>query len=142
MDSQGPISRIPGLDPLWLLNHYQFQDHENQNGPGQAIIFFSRSAGPGSNRFPVGFSDDNIVTWNSLKFQPEFAAIASNIGYMVEPRLWPLATWAVRETTKWQLGGCNLGFFSESLPFSGSIPRTADGHPRNRGIMEETIATS
>ncbi|KAG6139077.1 hypothetical protein E4U35_007245 [Claviceps purpurea] len=22
---QGPISRIPGLDPLWELNHYQFQ---------------------------------------------------------------------------------------------------------------------
>ncbi|KAG6175995.1 hypothetical protein E4U36_008320 [Claviceps purpurea] len=40
---QGPISRIPGLDPLWELNHYQFQfffqDHENQDGPGQATFF-------------------------------------------------------------------------------------------------------
>ncbi|KAG6023902.1 hypothetical protein E4U19_004068 [Claviceps sp. Clav32 group G5] len=42
---QGPISRIPGLYPLWLLNHYQFQDHENQNGPeqvpGYQFFFFA-----------------------------------------------------------------------------------------------------
>ncbi|KAK2591817.1 hypothetical protein QQS21_010485 [Conoideocrella luteorostrata] len=77
---QGPISRIPGLDPLWLLNHFHFQDHVRQNGEGKGIIF-SRYAGPGSHRYPVGFSGDSIVTWESLKFQPEFTATASNIGY-------------------------------------------------------------
>lgn len=77
---QGPTSRIPGLDPLWLLNYYHFQDSVNQNGQGKAIIF-SRYAGPGSHRYPVGFSGDTIVTWESLKFQPEFTATASNIGY-------------------------------------------------------------
>lgn len=77
---QGPISRIPGLDPLWLLNYFHFQDHVNQNGEGKGIIF-SRYAGPGSHRYPVGFSGDSIRTWESLRFQPEFTATASNIGY-------------------------------------------------------------
>lgn len=77
---QGPICRIPGLDPLWLLNHFHFLDHVNQNGEGRGMIF-SRYGGPGSHRYPVGFSGDSIVSWESLKFQPEFTATASNIGY-------------------------------------------------------------
>ncbi|KAJ4266279.1 hypothetical protein NW762_004263 [Fusarium torreyae] len=77
---QGPYSRVRGLDPLWLLNHYHFLDHEKENGEGKAIIF-SRFGGPGSHRYPVGFSGDSIMTWESLEFQPEFTATASNIGY-------------------------------------------------------------
>ncbi|UPK97180.1 hypothetical protein LCI18_008115 [Fusarium solani-melongenae] len=77
---QGPYSRVVGLDPLWLLNHYHFLDHERQNGKGNAVIF-SRFGGPGSHRYPVGFSGDSIMTWESLEFQPEFTATASNIGY-------------------------------------------------------------
>ncbi|OAA38616.1 Glycoside hydrolase, family 31 [Metarhizium rileyi] len=77
---QGPISRVPGLDPLWLLNHFHFRDHVNKNGQGRGIIF-SRYAGPGSHRYPVGFSGDSIRSWDSLRFQPEFTATASNIGY-------------------------------------------------------------
>ena len=42
---------------------------------------FSRYAGPGSHRYPVGFSGDTIITWESLDFQPYFTATASNIGY-------------------------------------------------------------
>ena len=42
---------------------------------------FSRYAGPGSHRYPVGFSGDTVVTWESLDFQPYFTATASNIGY-------------------------------------------------------------
>ncbi|KAI1065025.1 hypothetical protein LB507_000762 [Fusarium sp. FIESC RH6] len=77
---QGPYSRVRGLDPLWLLNHYHFLDHQKQNGVDKAIIF-SRFGGPGSHRYPVGFSGDSIMTWESLEFQPEFTATASNIGY-------------------------------------------------------------
>ncbi|KAF4980244.1 hypothetical protein FZEAL_3703 [Fusarium zealandicum] len=77
---QGPYSRVKGLDPLWLLNHYHFLDHEQQNGAERGIIF-SRFGGPGSHRYPVGFSGDTIMTWESLEFQPEFTATASNIGY-------------------------------------------------------------
>ncbi|KAH8690286.1 putative alpha-xylosidase [Talaromyces proteolyticus] len=75
---QGKHSRIPGVDPLWVLNHFQFLDSK-QNG--QLPLTFSRYAGPGSHRYPVGFSGDSIVTWESLQFQPEFTASASNIGF-------------------------------------------------------------
>jgi alpha-glucosidase (family GH31 glycosyl hydrolase) len=77
---QGSHSRVPGLDPLWLLNHFHFIDQEHVKGKSEALIF-SRYAGPGSHRYPVGFSGDSVATWASLEFQPEFTATASNIGY-------------------------------------------------------------
>lgn len=42
---------------------------------------FSRYAGPGSHRYPIGFSGDTHITWESLDFQPYFTNTASNIGY-------------------------------------------------------------
>jgi alpha-glucosidase (family GH31 glycosyl hydrolase) len=75
---QGEYSRVKGVDPLWVLNHYHFLDNARNN---KRPLTFSRYAGPGSHRYPVGFSGDSIVTWASLDFQPEFTATASNIGY-------------------------------------------------------------
>ena len=75
---QGSHSRIPGIDPLWVLNHFHFVDNKLHH---KRPLTFSRYAGPGSHRYPVGFSGDTIVTWDSLAFQPEFTATASNIGY-------------------------------------------------------------
>ncbi|KAJ5782685.1 hypothetical protein N7457_004459 [Penicillium paradoxum] len=75
---QGTYSRIPGIDPLWVLNHYQFLDSSLDN---KRPLTFSRYAGPGSHRYPIGFSGDTVVSWDSLHFQPEFTATASNIGY-------------------------------------------------------------
>jgi len=75
---QGRHSRIPGVDPLWMLNHYHFLDSQRN---GNRPLTFSRYAGPGSHRYPVGFSGDTVVSWESLDFQPEFTATASNIGY-------------------------------------------------------------
>ena len=66
------------LDPLWMLNHLHILDISRS---GKRPMFFSRYSGPGSQRYPVGFSGDTIVTWASLKFQPYFTATASNIGY-------------------------------------------------------------
>ena len=77
---QGTETRVPGLDPLWLLNHFHYLDTARSQGEAQALIF-SRYAGPGSHRYPIGFSGDSIMTWASLEFQPEFTATASNIGY-------------------------------------------------------------
>ena len=74
----GGISKIEGLDPLWVLNHYHYLDNGRT---GKRPMTFSRYAGPGSHRYPVGFSGDTIVTWDSLNFQPYFTATASNIGY-------------------------------------------------------------
>ena len=66
------------LDPLWMLNHLHIADIKRN---GKRPMFFSRFSGPGSHRYPVGFSGDTYVTWASLDFQPYFTATASNIGY-------------------------------------------------------------
>lgn len=75
---QGRWSRVPGLDPLWLLNHLHYLDSARK---GRRPLTFSRYAGPGSHRYPVGFSGDSVISWASLEFQPYFTATASNIGY-------------------------------------------------------------
>ena len=61
-----------------MLNHYHYLDNARD---GKRPLTFSRYAGPGSHRYPVGFSGDSIVTWESLNFQPYFTSTASNIGY-------------------------------------------------------------
>lgn len=66
------------LDPLWMLNHLHIADIKRN---GKRPMFFSRFSGPGSQRYPVGFSGDTFVTWESLDFQPYFTSTASNIGY-------------------------------------------------------------
>ena len=68
---QGPYSTIAGVDPLWVLNHFHFLNNKRDN---KRPLTFSRFAGPGSHRYPVGFSGDSVVTWESLDFQPEFTA--------------------------------------------------------------------
>ena len=75
---QGETTRLPGLDPLWILNHYHYLYAEKGSSRG---LLLSRYAGPGSHRYPVGFSGDTHITWESLQFQPYFTATASNIGY-------------------------------------------------------------
>ncbi len=75
---QGTKSKMEHLDPLWLLNHYYFKDQEGRN---VRPMIFSRYAGPGSHRYPVGFSGDTYATWKSLQLQPYFTLTASNIGY-------------------------------------------------------------
>ncbi len=75
---QGGVTRQPGLDPLWILNHLHYLDSGRD---GHWPMTFSRYAGPGSHRYPVGFSGDSVITWDMLRFQPYFTATASNIGY-------------------------------------------------------------
>ncbi len=76
---QGTQSQIAGLDPLWWLNHLHFYDL-GRDGTKRPFIF-SRWGGLGNHRYPIGFSGDTIVTWESLTFQPEFTATAANVGY-------------------------------------------------------------
>lgn len=75
---QGTASSVAGLDPLWLLNHYHSIDIARD---GKRPLILSRYAGLGSHRYPLGFSGDTRVSWDSLKFQPYFTANASNAGY-------------------------------------------------------------
>ena len=75
---QGTGTGIPGLDPLWALNHY----HTLDSGRGEKRpLILSRYAGLGSHRYPLGFSGDSITTWKSLDFQPYFTNNAANAGY-------------------------------------------------------------
>lgn len=75
---QGSNCKIEGLDPLWIFNHFHFLDSKRN---GKRPMTFSRYAGPGSHRYPIGFSGDTVITWKSLDFQPYFTETASNIGY-------------------------------------------------------------
>ena len=75
---QGTKTKIPGLDPLWALNHY----HTIDSGRGdKRPRILSRYAGLGSHRYPLGFSGDTHCTWKSLDFQPYFTNSAANAGY-------------------------------------------------------------
>ena len=75
---QGKNTKVPGLDPLWALNHYHTLDGGRGN---QRPLILSRYAGLGSHRYPLGFSGDSHCTWESLRFQPYFTANAANAGY-------------------------------------------------------------
>lgn len=74
---QGSASRLEGLDPLWALNHYHFLDRRETGVP----LILSRYCGAGAHRYPLGFSGDTIVTWETLRYLPYFTATASNAGY-------------------------------------------------------------
>ena len=75
---QGKKSKLPGLDPLWALNHYHYRASAANAGAG---LILSRYAGLGSHRYPLGFSGDTGINWRVLKFQPYFTANAANAGY-------------------------------------------------------------
>ena len=74
----GEHSHLPGLDPLWMLNHTHFHASGRH---GRRPLTFSRYTERGGHRYPVGFSGDTIVSWASLAFQPVFTATAANAGY-------------------------------------------------------------
>lgn len=76
---QGSRSRLAGLDPLWALNHFHFQDHA-RDGRRRPFVF-SRWGGLGNHRYPIGFSGDTVIQWRSLAFQPYFTSTAANVAY-------------------------------------------------------------
>ncbi|GAA2313932.1 glycoside hydrolase family 31 protein [Streptomyces kunmingensis] len=131
---QGGTSRIPGVDPLWLLNHFHFLDSGRE---GRRPMAFSRYAGPGSHRYGIGFSGDAVVSWDSLAFQPEFTASAANIGYSWWSHDIGGHTRGVRDdelATRWlQLGVFSpiLRLHSASNPFIRKEPWEFPREPRH-----------
>lgn len=93
---QGSHSSMKGLDPLWALNHYHYLDNGLEHEP----LILSRYCGVGSHRYPLGFSGDTFVTWETLDYLPYFTATASNIGY----------TWWSHD-----IGGHMLGYKDDEL---------------------------
>ncbi|MFW5714094.1 MAG: TIM-barrel domain-containing protein [Brevefilum sp.] len=76
---QGTRSTLEGLDPLFWLNHLHFYDlaRDEEKRP----FIFSRWAGLGGHRYPIGFSGDTYTSWETLQFQPFFTATAANVGF-------------------------------------------------------------
>jgi alpha-glucosidase (family GH31 glycosyl hydrolase) len=72
-------TKLPGLNLLWWINHLHFLDL-GREGKKRSFIF-SRWGGLGNHRYPIGFSGDTVVSWDSLAFQPYFTATAANVGY-------------------------------------------------------------
>ncbi len=75
---QGFQTKKTGLDPLWMLNHLHYHDNCRGNKAG---LINSRYCGAGAHRYPVGFSGDTIIDWESLNYIPYFTSTASNVGY-------------------------------------------------------------
>ncbi|MCK4306221.1 MAG: DUF5110 domain-containing protein, partial [Candidatus Eisenbacteria sp.] len=75
---QKHTTNIPGVNPTWWLNYVHFTDMERQ---GKRPLIFHRWGGLGNHRYQIGFSGDAISVWESLAFQPNFTATASNVCY-------------------------------------------------------------
>ena len=71
-------NKLEIISPLWMLNYIHYQASKRDGNRG---LIFSRFAGYGSQRFPIGFSGDTYIAWESLDFQPYFTVTASNLGY-------------------------------------------------------------
>lgn len=76
---QYPLSKTTeGLNNTWWLNYVFFTDMENQ---GKRPLLFHRWGGMGNHRYQIGFSGDDRISWESLKYQTYFTATAANVGY-------------------------------------------------------------
>jgi alpha-glucosidase len=74
---QWHTTSVPGLSPTWWLNHLFFIDKDRRGN--ERPLIFHRWGGLGNHRYPIGFSGDAISVWESLAFQPNFTATASNV---------------------------------------------------------------
>lgn len=132
---QGGVTAIEGLDPLWMLNHYHYYDINRHGGND---LVFSRYAGVGSHRYPIGFSGDTHTTWESYAFQPYFTATASNIGFC----WWSHDIGGHMQgykddelTTRW----VQYGVFSPINRLHSSCNPFMSKEPWNFGKVEETV---
>lgn len=70
---------IPTLNNTWWLNYTFFEDMR-RNRDTRPLIYH-RWGGLGNHRYPIGFSGDAYITWNTLEYQPYFTNTASNVLY-------------------------------------------------------------
>ncbi len=77
-----------GVDFFWLdskdeittraLNYYHFNDYKKF--PEKRGIIFSRNGGKSAHKYPIHYSGETKVGWDTLKYLPYFNSTASNIG--------------------------------------------------------------
>ena len=70
----------PGLSNTFWLNHVFF-NYAAENHPESRPFLYHRWGGLGSHRYPLGFSGDTFISWESLEYQPEFTATSANVNY-------------------------------------------------------------
>ena len=75
---QGPNSNYPGLTPLWICNHYFYQNSLKHLDKG---LILSRFSSYGGHRYPLGFSGDAYITFKSLKYLIKMTLGASDCGF-------------------------------------------------------------
>ena len=138
---QGPHSRIAGIDPLWMLNHFHFLDSGARRPPPADVLPVRRA--PAATATRSGSPATRSSAGRRSTFQPEFTATASNIGYGWWSHDIGGHLWGVRDdelATRWvQLGVWSpiLRLHSSNNPFldegavdvPGGDPR---GHRRRR----------
>ena len=135
---QGEQTSIEGLDPLPWLNEVHWEDLKSRH-PERRPLVFSRYGGLGSHRYPIGFSGDTVISWESLALQPHLTATAANVmfGYWshdigghhfadLSPELF----------IRW----LQFGVYSPILRTHGLIDKRIDEYPSPfRQIMESAI---
>lgn len=126
---------LDGISPLWMLNHMHYNAQKRDNKRG---MIFSRYSGFGSQRYPIGFSGDTVVSWESLDFQVRFTATASNIGYSMWSHDIGGHMRGVRDdelNTRW----IQFGTFSPILRLHSSQDRFMGREPWNFSKNDELI---
>ena len=130
-------SKTAGYDPLWMINHCHYTDGARG---GKRPLAFSRYAGMGSHRYPVGFSGDTVISWESLAFQPYFTATAANVGFSVWSHDIGGFKPGIRDDelyTRW----VQLGVFSPILRLHSSPNAYVSKEPWSWGETAERVVT-
>lgn len=65
------------LNNLKALNYYHMKEHGKDD---KRTLLLSRNSLVAAHRYPVHYSGETTVSWNTLNYLPEFNATASNIG--------------------------------------------------------------
>ena len=70
---------VKGLSHTWWINHTFFTDMERRGS--KRPLLFHRWGGLGNHRYQIGFSGDDKIHWESLRYQTYFTHTAANVGY-------------------------------------------------------------
>lgn len=74
------IDYYQAKDPYTLraLSYYHYEDYKKY--PDKRGLIMSRNGGVVPHRYPILFSGETIVSWNTLKTLPYYNSLASNLG--------------------------------------------------------------
>jgi hypothetical protein len=128
---QGAQSSLPGLDPLWWLNHLHFYDSARHGD--QRSFIFSRWGGLGQPAIQWLFK--HTVAADALDFQPAFTATAANVAFGGGAMI-SAGTWVASRTTSCMRAGSSMassarsfGCIAPTTLTMSAVPGRADRQP-------------